>query len=157
MSSESTIHKVSVDLMTSKDLTEILAIERVSFPTPWTEGMFLSELKTSHAQSLVVKVEINGENIIGAYIVFWLVAGEVHLHNLAVRKEFRRQGLGYNLMKLMKQIGEQTGATRQTLEVRESNQDAINLYRKCGFVVKGRRPQYYTDTKEAALIMWSES
>lgn len=157
MSSENKIYQVSVDLMKSSDLKEILAIEQSSFPTPWTEGMFLSELKTRHAQCLVVKVEIDGETIIGAYIVFWLVAGEVHLHNLAVKKEFRKQGLGCNLMKLMKQIGMQTGATRQTLEVRESNLAAIKLYRKCGFVVKGKRPQYYTDTKEAALIMWAES
>ena len=156
MSSENAPQQVSVDLMKANDLPEILAIERVSFPTPWTEGMFLSELKTTQAQCLVVKVEIDGKTVIGAYIVFWLVADEVHLHNLAVRKEFRRQGLAFNLMQLMKDIGNQIGATRRTLEVRESNQDAIRLYRKCGFVVKGRRPRYYTDTNEAALIMWAE-
>jgi len=44
----------------------------------------------------------------------------------------------------------------QTLEVRESNAKAISLYQKCGFVIKGRRPLYYTDTREDALIMWAE-
>ena len=156
MSSENTHHHVSVDLMKKEDLQEILAIERISFPTPWTEGMFLDELKTEHAQCLVVKIEMNGESMIAAYIIFWFVADEVHLHNLAVRSEFRRQGLAYSMMNLMKGIAAQAGIKRQTLEVRESNRGAINLYRKCGFVVKGKRVQYYTDTHEDALVMWAE-
>ena len=142
--------------MKKEDLPEILAIERLSFPTPWTEGMFLDELRTEHAQCLVVKIETDGKAMIVAYIIFWLVADEVHLHNLAVRSEFRRQGLAHNLMNLMKGIAAQAGIKRQTLEVRETNLGAINLYRKCGFVVKGKRPQYYTDTREDALVMWAE-
>ena len=155
MPSENDIQQVSVDLMKIADLPEILEIERVSFPTPWTERMFLDEMKTRHAQCLVVKMDVNGGTIVGAYIIFWLVADEVHLHNLAVKEEFRRQGLACNLINLMRDIGRQLGATRQTLEVRESNIKAINLYRKCGFIVKGRRPLYYTDTQEDALIMWA--
>lgn len=154
MSSENTNQQVSVDLMKPSDLTEILAIEQVSFPTPWTERMFQDELRTKHAQCLVVKVDIDGKAVIGAYIIFWMVADEVHLHNLAVRREFRRQGLARNLLGLMKDIAAQVGITRQTLEVRENNAQAIRLYQECGFVVKGRRPKYYTDTGEDALIMW---
>ena len=66
--------------MKKEDLPEILAIERVSFPTPWTEGMFMDELRTEHAQCLVVKIELNGKAMIAAYIIFWFVADEVHLH-----------------------------------------------------------------------------
>ena len=156
MSSENTKQQISVDLMKKEDLPEILAIEVTSFPTPWTEGMFLDELRTAHAQCLVIKIEIEGKTLIAAYIIFWLVAGEVHLHNLAVKNEFRRQGLAYNMMILMHHIGAQMGMARQTLEVRESNHEAINLYRKCGFVVEGKRPNYYTDTHENALVMWAE-
>jgi ribosomal-protein-alanine N-acetyltransferase len=157
MSSENMKQQVSVDLMKKDDLPEILAIERASFPTPWTEGMFLDELRTIHAQCLVIKIEIAGKTVIAAYIIFWFVVDEVHLHNLAVRNEFRRQGLAYNMMNLMTDIALQVGINRQTLEVRESNHEAINLYRKCGFVVKGRRPLYYTDTHEDALVMWAEN
>lgn len=157
MSSEKTRQVVSVDLMKITDLPEIMDIERVSFPTPWTEGMFLDELRTTHAQCLVIKIDVDGKTLIAAYMIFWLVADEVHLHNLAVHNEFRRQGLAYNMMNLMKDIAAQTGITRQTLEVRESNGGAINLYQKCGFVVKGKRPHYYTDTHEDALVMWSEN
>lgn len=149
--------QASVDLMKREDLPEILAIERESFQTPWTEGMFVDELSTKHAQCLVVKVEIEGKAVIAAYIIFWLVAGEVHLHNLAVKREFRRQGLAHSLMKLMRSIAAQLGTTRLLLEVRVSNTEAIGLYRKCGFVVKGRRPRYYSDTQEDALIMWAEN
>jgi ribosomal-protein-alanine N-acetyltransferase len=156
MSSENLQPTVRVDLMNKEDLPEILAIERVSFPTPWTEGMFLDELRTERAQCLVVKIEMDGKTAIAAYIIFWFVADEVHLHNLAVKFEFRRQGLACGLMNLMKEIAAQVGIQRQTLEVRESNRGAINLYRKCGFVVKGKRPQYYTDTREDALVMWAE-
>lgn len=157
MSSEETIRNVRVDLMKRADLPEILAIERSSFPTPWTEGMFIDELSTDHSQCLVVKTDFEGKTLIAAYMIFWLVADEAHLHNLAVRGEFRRQGLAYNMMGIMKDIALQVGIARQTLEVRESNHKAINLYRKCGFVVKGKRPHYYTDTQEDALVMWSEN
>ena len=105
---------------------------------------------------MVVKIEIEEKSIIVAYIIFWLVADEVHLHNLAVKNEFRRQGLAFNMMDVMKEIAGTSGDYRQTLEVRESNHEAIKLYRKCGFVVKGKRPHYYTDTHEDALIMWAE-
>ncbi|PKN10128.1 MAG: ribosomal-protein-alanine N-acetyltransferase [Deltaproteobacteria bacterium HGW-Deltaproteobacteria-7] len=141
--------------MKKEDLQEIMAIERASFPAPWTEGMFLDEIRTKHAQCLIIKIEMEGKTFIAGYIIFWLVADEVHLHNLAVRNEFRRSGLACNMINLMKDIAAQVGITRHTLEVRESNHEAINLYRKCGFVVKGKRPHYYTDTHEDALIMWA--
>ncbi|MFO7569216.1 MAG: ribosomal protein S18-alanine N-acetyltransferase [Smithellaceae bacterium] len=155
MSSEQNI-RVDVDLMRRGDLAEVLDIERESFQTPWTEGMFVDELRTKHAQTLVARVVIDGRSRVGGYIIFWMVADEAHLHNLAVRKEFRRQGLARSLMGLMKDIAQQMGIVKMTLEVRETNSQAIALYRKCGFVVKGRRPNYYTDTREAALIMWAD-
>lgn len=157
MSSENKKMQIKVDLMRVEDLPSILAIERESFVTPWTEGMFLGELRARHSQCLVIKSEIEGQELIAAYIIFWFVADEVHLHNLAVRKDFRRQGLAFTMMQLMKEVATQAGIKSQTLEVRESNDEAITLYRKCGFVVKGKRPLYYTDTREDALVMWAEN
>src|SRR4030042_1906885 len=74
---------------------------------------------------------------------------------LAIEREFRRQNLAFNLLKTMEEIAKQIGIKAQTLEVRQSNKAAIKLYEKLGFVVKGRRPNYYTDTKEDAIIMWA--
>ena len=155
MSSKKIDHQVTIDLMQRADLQEILAIERESFASPWIVGMFTQELGNQLAQCLVIRINYEGKSVIGAYIIFRLIADEAHLHNLAVKKEFKRQGLARSLMETMKDIAMQVGISARTLEVRESNKEAISLYLKCGFVVKGRRPLYYTDTHEDALIMWA--
>ncbi|MDD5344852.1 MAG: ribosomal protein S18-alanine N-acetyltransferase, partial [Smithella sp.] len=142
--------EVTIDLMDKADLPQILAIERQSFPSPWTAGMFTRELESSHSVCLTARINIEGKSIVGAYIIFWLVADEVHLHNLAVKKEFRRKGLAFGLMEVMKEIAGENAITAQTLEVRESNIEAIKLYQKCGFVVEGIRPLYYAETHEDA-------
>jgi ribosomal-protein-alanine N-acetyltransferase len=156
MSSESNAPEVTVDLMKMEDLPEILAIERESFSSPWTAGMFAKEIDSAHSMCLCVRINFGSKSVVGAYIIFWLVADEAHLHNLAVKKEYRRNGFAFGLMETMKRIAGANKITSQTLEVRESNTEAIKLYRKCGFVVKGVRPLYYTDTCEDALIMWAD-
>jgi ribosomal-protein-alanine N-acetyltransferase len=156
MSSKKADPQVTIDLMGRSDLPEILAIERESFSSPWTAGMFTEELENTLAQCLVIRITDKGKSVISAYIIFRLIADEAHLHNLAVKKESKRQGLAQSLMETMKDIAMQVGICARTLEVRETNKEAISLYRKCGFVVKGRRPLYYTDTHEDALIMWAD-
>lgn len=153
---EKDVPQVTVDLMREADLPEILAIENESFPLPWTAAMFIKELNNANAQCLIARVKFGPKSVLGAYIIFWIVADEVHLHNLAVKKEFRRQSLAFNLLKAMQEIARQVGIRAQTLEVRQSNTAAIKLYEKCGFVVKGRRPLYYPETHEDALIMWAD-
>lgn len=148
------VSRIVVDQMKKADLPQIMAIEHESFPSPWSVGMFLKELETAHARCLCVRIQPG--NVIAAYIIFWLVADEVHLHNLAVNGPYRRQGLAFRLMKAMEETARKNEMTALTLEVRESNHEAIKLYRKCGFVVKGVRPLYYVDTREDALIMWAE-
>jgi len=157
MCSENDAVQIAIDLMENQDLPEIMAIEKQSFVSPWSVGMFKDELKVSHSQCLVARLCQNKKSIIGGYLIFWIVADEAHLHNLAIKKEFRRQGLAHGFMDVMKEISRQAGVKNQTLEVRESNIEAIKLYRKCGFVVKGRRPLYYSDTQEDALIMWADT
>ena len=144
MSSKEADPQVTIDLMERADLPEILAIEKVSFVSPWTAGMFAEELENKLAQCLVIRINYGSKSVVGAYIIFRLIADEAHLHNLAVKKEFQRNGLARNLMEAMKDIALQVGIVARTLEVRESNKEAISLYLKCGFVVKGRRPLYYT-------------
>lgn len=144
-----------IDLIYPADLPQLLVIEKESFLAPWTEGMFIGEINNPRSQCLCVRVQCQGKNVIAAYIIFWLGPGEVHLHNLAVKKEFRRQHLATNLLDIMKEIAKKAAIDAITLEVRPSNTAAIELYRKRGFVVKGRRPNYYPETKEDALIMWA--
>jgi [ribosomal protein S18]-alanine N-acetyltransferase len=156
MCSENKTMQVAIDLMGKTDLPEIMAIEKESFISPWSEGMFKDELKVPHSQCLVARINKDEKSVIGGYLIFWIVADEAHLHNLAVKKEFRRQGLARQFMEIMKEISKQVGLKSETLEVRESNAKAINLYQKCGFIAKGRRPLYYTDSQEDAIIMWAE-
>ncbi len=143
MSSEKADPRATIDLMHKADLPEIVAIEKVSFTSPWTAGMFAEELENKLAQCLVIRINYEGKSNVGAYIIFRLIADEAHLHNLAVKKEFKRNGLARNLMETMKNIAAQVGITARTLEVRESNKEAISLYLKCGFVVDHRQHFYY--------------
>jgi ribosomal-protein-alanine N-acetyltransferase len=156
MSCEKDAPQVTLDLMREADLPEILAIENESFPLPWPAAMFIKELNNANAQCLTARVNFGPKSVLGAYIIFWIVADEAHLHNLAVKKEFRRQSLAFHLLKAMQEIARQVGIRAQTLEVRQSNTAAIKLYEKCGFVVKGIRPLYYPETHEDALIMWAD-
>jgi [ribosomal protein S18]-alanine N-acetyltransferase len=156
MCSENISRQVIIDLMNNDDLPAIISIEKELFASPWTLGMFTGEIKAKHSQCLTAKINLGKNSIIAGYIIFWIVADEAHLHNLAVKKEYRRQGLAFHLLEVMQEISRQIGLKSLTLEVRESNAEAIKLYQKCGFVVKGRRPLYYTDTKEDAIIMWAE-
>jgi [ribosomal protein S18]-alanine N-acetyltransferase len=156
MCSENISRQVIIDLMNNDDLPAILYIEKESFVSPWTVGMFTGEIKARHSQCLTAKINLDKNNIIAGYIIFWIVADEAHLHNLAVKKEYRRLGLAFQLLEIMQEISRQVGLKALTLEVRESNAVAIKLYQKCGFVVKGRRPLYYTDSHEDAIIMWAD-
>jgi len=155
MSAERREIEVSIDIISWADLLQIMTIEKESFSAPWTEGMFIGAINNPSSQCLCIRVQSEGGSIVAAYMVFWLGPGEIHLHNLAVKKEFRRQRLATNLLDIMEEIAKKIGISAVTLEVRPSNTAAIELYQKRGFVVKGRRPNYYPETKEDALIMWA--
>ena len=78
MSYEKVASQVTIDLMNKTDLQEVLDIERESFPSPWTEGMFARELGSTHSVCLAARINVEEKNVIVAYIIFWLVADEVH-------------------------------------------------------------------------------
>jgi ribosomal-protein-alanine N-acetyltransferase len=145
-----------IDRMSSADLPDVLLIEEESFPAPWTPGMFKGELESDHSRCLCLRIESADRPIVVAYIIFWMISDEIHLHSLAVKKEYRKRGFARALLKKMKEFALENNIAVQTLEVRESNTEAITLYRKNGFVVKGIRPKYYTETNENALIMWAD-
>ena len=137
--------------MTADDMEDVLSIESVSFPAPWSEGMFLEEMRHPFCHDLVGLVE---GRIVG-YISFAIVYDEIHLRNLAVHKDWKRHGVASNLLSRMITISSGRGARCGTLEVRGSNVAALELYKRFGFVVEGTRPSYYSDTGEDALIMWA--
>jgi len=156
MSDKKFFSNLTIDRMNVNDLPEIMAIERESFPSPWTIGIFKKELQSVNSCCLCARINSEDKSVVAAYIIFWLVVDEAHLHNLAVKKEYRGRGFAFKLMEAMREIALENEIAVQTLEVRESNTEAIKLYQKCGFVVKGVIPLYYKDTQEDAVIMWAD-
>ncbi len=136
------------------DIDQILAIERDSFPTPWSANIFRSEIISPISRLLVARVGC--EWLVAGYLVYWQVADEIHLHNIAVRRDMRRQGIASRLLGETVRFSRLKGARWLTLEVRRSNHAAQRFYEKFGISVRGIRPGYYTDTREDALIMWAD-
>jgi ribosomal-protein-alanine N-acetyltransferase len=86
-------------------------------------------------------------------VIFWLVHDELHILNVATSPEHRRRGVGRALMTAAVQRGRQQGCALATLEVRKTNQPAIELYRSLGFRSVGIRPNYYVEEGEDAVVM----
>ena len=134
--------------MTAEHLADILTVEAESFPHPWTEKMFLEELSGKFSVS---RAAVEDGRAVG-YMGMWLLAGEGHITNIAVAKDFRCRGLGSALMDDFISLAEQQSLTLMTLEVRESNTGAIALYEKKGFEEVGRRKNYYDNTEDALIM-----
>ncbi len=132
-------------------LPRIMEIEKKSFNDPWSKKSFIREITHNHyAYYFVACLE---KQVIG-YIGGWNVVDELHITNLAVDPAYRRLGIAYKLINWIIDIVRSEGAVKATLEVRVSNKAAIHLYEKCGFVAAGKRPRYYINNGEDALIMW---
>jgi len=138
--------------MMRTDLEEVLAIEKISFPAPWSRGLFEQEFQFPHAHLLAAAEPAFPERVRG-YLCFWLVAEETHILNLAVHPEWRCRGVGGGLLGYVVDYSRAKGAEEVYLEVRRSNYRAISLYRRFHFQPRGVRPRYYQDTGEDAIIM----
>jgi ribosomal-protein-alanine N-acetyltransferase len=140
-------------LTSPEEVDLILAVERASFTSPWTREMYLAELKNPEV-SFFFLARSDGE-VVG-FCSCWRVLDELHINNLAVLPERRREGIGAALLAHVLQEGVTSGAQRATLEVRRSNQAARRLYERFGFVVAGVRRGYYASPPEDALVLWRE-
>jgi [ribosomal protein S18]-alanine N-acetyltransferase len=130
------------------DLPQVIAVERRSFPTPWSLAMFVLELSKPSGVCLAA---LDGQNLAG-YLICSRYDQVWHLMNIAVDPGARRQGIAMRMLDEM--IGRAGEDSSYTLEVRTSNAPAIALYERYGFRAAGTRPRYYQDTGEDALIMW---
>ncbi|HEX9901401.1 MAG TPA: ribosomal protein S18-alanine N-acetyltransferase [Acidobacteriota bacterium] len=144
----------SLRRMKAEDLAAVLAIERVSFPNPWPATTFLGEIQNTTVSHPYVAVSGSGdtERLIG-YVIFWLISDEAQINNIALLPEFRRRGMGESLMRQTLDMIRDLGGSYVILEVRQSNQAALSLYLKLGFSEIGRRPSYYFNPEEDALVM----
>ena len=132
-----------------QDLPALEAIEQACFAIPWSREALRSALE-DNAFSRFLLCETDE---VLAYISAQRVVDETEILNIACLPEARGQGLATALLQKICDEAEQRGDRRILLEVRVSNVPALGLYRKFGFRVCGRRPRYYADTGEDALIM----
>jgi ribosomal-protein-alanine N-acetyltransferase len=135
--------------VTEGDIGNILEIEKRSFVSPWTQGMFEEALSSPISTNFIMEAD---RNLLG-YIMLYAVADEAHILNLATHPDHRREGSASKLIGHTLDYCVRIGVSDFFLEVRESNHGAKNLYRKLGFEVIGRRKRYYTETNEDALVM----
>ena len=143
-----------VDPMGVDDLDQVLAIERVSFPHPWSRQAFLYELRENRVARLwVARATDEPAAPVVGYLCLWFIADEVHVTNFAVHPAYRRRGIGRQLMGTLLELCRQEGATRAALEVRPNNHEARRLYEAFGFRQVGLRKGYYFDTGEDAVLM----
>ena len=141
-----------IDEMTEDDLDEVLEIEQASFPFPWSRELFKKEFENSHSFNYVVRNEARGARGIVGYIVFWKVADEIHILDLAVHDGFRRRGLGRKLLLKAFCEASKMGCSFAILEVRENNVEGAGLYSSFGFKEIGLRKGYYKNGEDAIVM-----
>jgi len=144
--------KFEIRKMRPNHLPYVVAIERQSFPQPWSYSLFLSELSNRVATYLVAMWE--GE-IIG-YLGLWTIADEGHITTLAIHPRFRGRGFGKRLLQYGLRFIQEKGCRKAFLEVRVSNWIAQKMYQELGFQPIGIRKRYYSDGEDA-LIMRREN
>jgi ribosomal-protein-alanine N-acetyltransferase len=147
---------VLIEAVTSAaQIDDVLLIEQAAFTNPWTREMYLAELKNHGVSFCFLSRGDTGQAV--GFCSLWRVVDELHINNLAVLPEFRRSGIGSELLKHVLRHGADSGARRATLEVRESNDAARLLYERFGFTIAGVRRSYYTKPVEDALVLWREN
>ncbi len=114
------------------------------FPLSFLPGRSTTAVSTPDLTSIV------------GFAGLWLMVDEAHVTTIAMHPGFRRRGLGEYMLASLIEIAYDIGAKWVTLEVRVTNYNAQNLYRKYGFREAGLRHRYYSDNQEDALIMWTE-
>ena len=140
--------EIGVRRLSYSDLPAVIAIERRSFPTPWSLAMFVLELSKPSGICLAATA---GDELLG-YLVCSRYDQAWHLMNVAVEPQRRRCGVASRLISQL--FEEARGELPFTLEVRVSNGQAVAMYERFGFRSAGVRPRYYHDNGEDALIMW---
>lgn len=140
---------IEITSMNEIHVSSIAQIEKLCFSDPWSENSIAYEL-TSKLSYWLVAVE-NGE-VVG-YVGSQSVLGESDMMNVAVHPDHRRKGIAQALIVALSEGLKDRGNVALTLEVRASNDPAIALYGKLGFEQVGRRPNYYRNPREDALIL----
>ena len=137
------------------DIEEIVALDRLCLGGIWSADGYLREIDSPNSSLLLLWVT-QGKSSSKAVGIgcLWSILEEAHITLLGIDPEYQQQGLGTLLLHSLLKDAVKRGLARATLEVKVTNQPAINLYEKFGFKFAGRRKNYYPKTGEDALILW---
>ncbi len=138
--------------MQTRHTAQVAQLERECFSLPWSESSIAGELENPLSLWLVC---VDDDRVLG-YVGSQTVLGETDMMNVAVAPDARRRGIAQKLIEALAEQLKGQGSRCLTLEVRASNAPALGLYRKLGFAQAGRRPGYYRNPKEDALILRKE-
>lgn len=148
------VAKITIRKMLLQDVPAVSQIDKLSFTMPWPEHSFHYEVAENRvARCFVAETE---DHRIAAMIVSWIIVDEMHIATIATHPDFRRQGIGERILHDALIDGRDVGAHLAFLEVRASNEVAQAMYRKFGFRASGKRPRYYRDNNEDAILMTLE-
>lgn len=146
------VDPVFIEPMGHADVDAVSSIERRSYAVPWHENAYHTELSNRSAAYFVARLD---GKVVG-YAGMWVIMDEAHITTVAVDLPYRGRKIGERLLQALMEEATYRGADRATLEVRENNIVAQNLYRKYGFRDAAIRKSYYTDNRENALVMWAD-
>lgn len=145
---------------TAADLGAMAALELAAHHDPWTAAQLQAELDTPHAHVWCVPAAAPDDPPIRAQLIFWIVADEAHILNVATHPAAQRQGLASGLIRALLERASRHHIAQVLLEVRRSNLPAIGLYISHGFEQVGARKGYYAGVAggpaEDALLMTRE-
>lgn len=148
--------ELTVDLQSMKrrHLRQVLRIEEMTYPRPWSFGLFLGELALKATRHYVVARVDN--QVVGYGGLMWMDT-DTHVTNIAVDPAWQQHAIGSRIMLNLAKKSLRWGCSDITLEVRQTNVAAQRLYFKFGFAPEGVRKAYYIDNKEDALILWARN
>jgi len=132
------------------DVGAVVEIEREAFTTPWQAETFIGLLERDGVELIVIA---DPEDAIVGYAVLWCILDQGELANIAITPARRGGGLGFRLLAHVLEVARGRGVETVFLEVRASNQAALDLYAHFGFEEVGRRRGYYDHPREDALVM----
>jgi ribosomal-protein-alanine N-acetyltransferase len=150
------LHNIEIRKMIVADVPVVTALDRAEDPEPWTEDIFRRELQLPLSYTLLAVDTREQVERVAGFITYWMAADEVQLHKIVVSRPLQRCGVARRLLREMTEQALAQNLTRVTLEVRRSNEAALALYKKFGYLVVAVRKGYYDEVGEDALIMSAE-
>ena len=149
------MQKLEIKPATAEDIEEILVLDCLCFMGIWTREAYLREIESPNSSLLLLWLTEarSSPKTIGIGCL-WSIVEEAHITLLGIDPQYHRQGLGMLLLHSLLKDALHRNLERATLEVKVTNEPALNLYEKFGFEVAGKRKNYYTKTGEDAFILW---